>query len=202
MSMTDGSKPHTPGPLAGAMELDANKRPIPGTPDGGGRQSNVAKSPQMNPEKIARLSAVKHQIGTPPPLPAASSSQAESSKGNGGDQDLKEMMTKMMGMIDNLSNDMSSVKLGVEEAREKAQEAVHIAQKTEATVETLQEKMVTKETVKNMIENTINEKLAEVRDQIPKSPTADDRNYTLVITGLGDMDNEADAVEWVAQKLK
>ena len=193
---------------------DATKRATPGTPVGGERQIGTKVSPVPNAEKVARLSAVKFQLNTPPPLPGASASQqdAESMETEQGerkqgdaevkDSDMKAMMnqmTQMMTMMSNLSGDMQAVRTTVQQADVKADQAMEIAQRVEVTTSELQKNSVNKHEVQDMINvavlEEIDKKLADIQGKtIHKTQT-----NTIV---LGGFDTTFDKVEtWVPEQV-
>ncbi|CAK0803732.1 unnamed protein product [Prorocentrum cordatum] len=85
-----------------------------------------------------------------------------------GDPDRKSMMTKMMGMMTNMTKDMNAVRTGMEEAQTNAQQALDIAKETDAKVLEVQKKKITRDTVQSMIDASIPElqKAAMTKDDV------------------------------------
>ena len=109
--------------------------------------------------------------------------------------EMKVMMQQMMQMMGGLSEDMKSVKSGVDEAKATAQEAVTIATRTEAKLVEMQHNNITKEMVQDMIDKSIEDKTGNLHGAVCQSSST-----TLVVGGLRGYSFPACA-EWIQQTV-
>ena len=158
--------------------------------------------------------------------PDAPGRQVPKQDGGESEEDMPQMMKKMMGMMGALSNDMQSVTAGVNESKAKAQEAVDIAQRTEGEVMELQDKGVTKVewlAWRQVVEDKITaagckdsaeevtpefkQKLKDIENELAsirnkKKPNAEDRAVTMLVGGVGVDGDEDEAVDWISSQIK
>ena len=135
----------------------------------------------------------------------SSSHQEQSQIGKEDEEDMKAMMTKMMGMMGKITTDMAAVSTGVEEAKAKASEAVEVAKKTQADMTSIRTQIVPKNEVQEMIDESIKLMHAKIEEQLEN--IAKGKAVGGNATGdamFGGLDNATrqEAEDWILRKLK